>query len=230
MSDQNAKKRIRKSRERTNLLKSLEFKTIELLCQVMPRWVKPDMLTALGLVGSLTICLGLILSTGNKWYLLLSIFGFAVQWFGDSLDGRLAYYRNTPRKWYGWSLDINADWISACIIGLGFYIYFPVYKFVAFAFVVAYGGAMILSLLRYKIANKYTIDAFSFGPTELRIIISFFMILEIFWSGALIVFAAVGSILIMGINLYDSYKVLKLGDYRDRLEKNKKARALLESL
>lgn len=217
-----ASERIRSSRERKNILKELEFKTIEYLCSIMPSWVFPDLLTAIGLFGSVIIFGGLVLGIQDRWWLLLSVFGFAVQWFGDSLDGRLAYYRNTPRKWYGWSLDINADWVGICIIGLGFYFYFPDFKIISFIFVVAYGGSMIVSLMRYKIANVYVIDAGILGPTELRIIISGFMIAEIFFPGVLQIFGLVGSAILMLINLIDSTKVMKLGDERDIRERNAK--------
>ena len=218
-----AAKRIRSSRTRHNILKNAEFATIEFLCKIMPRWIFPDLLTAVGLFGSLIIFASLILGMNNRHYLVIGVFGFAVQWFGDSLDGRLAYYRNTPRKWYGWSLDINADWISACIIGLGFYFYFPDYKIISFVFVVAYGGSMIVSLMRYKITNVYTIDAGIVGPTELRIIVSLFLLLEIFFAGALQLFGLVGSIFLIIINLVDSIKVMKMGDKRDAEDKIAKA-------
>lgn len=207
------------SRKRKNLLKYCEFKLIAYLCRLMPSWVNPDMLTTTGILGSVVIAIGLMEAAHNPYWLLLSVVGFGIQWFGDSLDGRLAYYRGIPRKWYGWALDINADWISACIIGLGFYFYFPNWKVVAFLFVVAYGGSMILALLRYKIADKYVIDTHLIGPTELRIIISAFMIGELLLPGVLWKFALVGSILLMIINFLDSLKIFELGDQRDIKEK-----------
>jgi hypothetical protein len=187
------------------------------------------MLTTTGIIGSVIIAAGMILAVNNTYWLLLSVVGFCIHWFGDSLDGRLAYYRNIPRKWYGWALDINADWISACIIGLGFYFYFPNWKVVAFLFVVAYGGSMILALMRYKIADKYIIDTHNFGPTELRIIISVFLILEILVSGILWKFALIGSIILIIINVADSIKIIKLGDDRDLAEKAQKARINTET-
>ena len=219
----NASKRIRNSRQRLNILKSAEFKVIEKLCEIMPSWVNPDMLTTTGILGSVIITLGMVMAVQNPFWLLLSVIGFAIQWFGDSLDGRLAYYRNIPRKWYGWALDINADWISTSIIGIGFYCYFSNWKIVAFLFVLAYGGSMILALMRYKIADKYIIDTHSLGPTELRIIISVFLLLEIIFSGILWKFALIGSLVLMVINLTDSLKIFKLGDERDLLEKAQRA-------
>jgi len=224
-----AGKRIRSSRTRHNILKDAEFATIEYLCKIMPKWVFPDLLTVVGLLGSVIIFGSLILGMTNRYYLVLGVFGFAIQWFGDSLDGRLAYYRNTPRKWYGWSLDINADWISACIIGLGFYFYFPDYKIISFIFVVAYGGSMIVSLMRYKIINEYIIDAGIVGPTELRIIVSIFLLLEIFYPGALQLFGLFGSVFLIIINMVDSFKVMKMGDKRDKEEKLAKAKKAAKS-
>ncbi|MBK9151567.1 MAG: CDP-alcohol phosphatidyltransferase family protein [Saprospiraceae bacterium] len=212
---------IRQGRQRENILRALEMQTIKYLCSIMPGWVTSDMLTALGFLGSFIIGLGLYLGNNWKIWLLLSVFGFMVQWFGDSLDGRLAYYRNTPRKWYGWALDITVDWISMCIIGFGFFYYLDYYRWIAFIFIFGYGWSMINALLRYRITDKYSIDSHLMGPTELRIIISFFMILDIFVSQTLVVFGFAGSVILFFINLTDTIKILKLGDERDRVEKEK---------
>ncbi len=221
MSAQQEKKtgNIKSDRTRTNILKDGEYKTIHFLCRHMPNWVKPDMLTALGVIGAAIVFIGLQLALADKRFLLLSIFGLAVHWFGDSLDGRIAYYRNTPRKWYGWALDINADWLATIIIGLGFYFYFPFYRWIAFIFVVAYGGSMIVALLRYKIADTYSIDSNSMGPTELRIILATVLLIEIFVPYALITFGAVGSILLIVMNTKDAMGVLKSGDLRDEQDR-----------
>ncbi len=220
--DKESKERIRSSRERFNLLKEVEFRTIEWLCPRIPGFIKPDHLTVVGLFGSMVVFLGLFLATTNRNFLFLSILGFAINWFGDSLDGRIAYYRNTPRKWYGWALDINVDWISACIIGLGFYYYFPEWKIVSFIFVVAYGGSMIVALTRYKISDQYTIDSMFFGPTELRIVLCLVLLAEMVREGTLLQFAFFGSVVIVLINMVDSFKVFKLGDERDKKEKAEK--------
>lgn len=225
-----ASERIRGSRKRLNILKESEFQTIEYLCERMPQWVSPDMLTAVGILGSMVIAIGLVLSQiYSAYFISLSIFGFALNWFGDSLDGRIAYYRNTPRKWYGWALDINADWISIGIIGMGFYFYFPIYKALAFIFVLAYGGSMILSLLGYKLNDKYIIDKGQLGPTELRIIVCLVLIVEMFLPGALIVFAGVASVALIMLNIKETKEILKSGDLRDKFEKIKKQNQVLET-
>ncbi|MDZ7363852.1 MAG: hypothetical protein ONB46_24520 [candidate division KSB1 bacterium] len=117
-------------------------------------------------------------------------------------------------------MDINTDLTSVCIIGLGFYLYLAAYKIVAFVFVAAYCGSMIIALLRYKITNKYTIDAFYLGPTELRLLIALFLLIEIFRAGALLYFGFAGSLLLLVFNLLESSKLLRLADQKDRDEKS----------
>lgn len=216
-------------RVRKNVLKESEKQVIQYLCSKLPSWVTPDILTYTGIGGSLVVMLGLIAAfLYSKYFLLVSILGFAIHWFGDSLDGRLAYYRNIPRKWYGWALDINADWISICIIGMGFYFYFPSpYKALAFLFVVSYGGSMILALLEYKINNQYVIDKAQLGPTELRIIICLVLLVEIYVSNALLVFAGVGSVALLTLNLLHTRSVLMEGDKLDVKEKRNKGKVSL---
>ncbi len=215
-----ANTRIRISRERKHLLKELEFKTIEFLCPRIPKFITPDILTIIGILGSLIVAFGLIYAVYDPYALIISVFGFALQWFGDSLDGRIAYYRNTPRKWYGWVLDINADWISISLIGLGFYFYLPQYKFLAFIFALTYGGSMILSLLRYKVNNQYIIDKGILGPTEMRIIICLVLLTEVLSGNVILPFMLIGSLIMIVMNVIESISVIKAGDLRDIDEKN----------
>lgn len=57
------------------------------------------MLTGIGLRGNTLTFISFLLATYlNPNYLLLGVLGCAINWFGDSLDGRIAYYRQKPRK------------------------------------------------------------------------------------------------------------------------------------
>jgi phosphatidylglycerophosphate synthase len=94
---------IQSERHRQNLLMQLEARVITWLCGRMPEWVTPNRLTAFGLAGAGVVFTALLLGSLNRWWLLGGIIGLAIQWFGDSLDGRLAYYRGKPRKWFGFS-------------------------------------------------------------------------------------------------------------------------------
>ena len=205
-------------RKRTNILKKAEQLTIVFLLPKVPEFISPNVLTLIGTLGSGLIFLAFVLGAYlTDWYLLLAIVGLIINWLGDSLDGRLAYYRNIPRRWYGFALDIIADWIGIVFIGFGYYIYAKNgTQIVAFAFVALYGWSIIISQLRYKITNEYSIDSGFVGPTELRFIIALILIIEVLFHGSITYLAGLITIILFVINTIDSVRLLKLGDLRDK--------------
>lgn len=217
----NILKRVFQDRKRTNILNNVEQHTISYLVKRVPSFVSSDMLTFLGTTGSVIVLIGFILASYvSREYLLLGILGLAINWLGDSLDGRVAYYRNTPRKWYGFSLDIVMDWVSTVLIGMGYLVYTSnQYELIAFIFVVLYGWAMIISQLRYKITDIYSIDSGLVGPTEIRVILSLIFIIEVIFGQVFDYFAAAICITLFIINFIDTRKLLKLGDQRDKAER-----------
>ncbi len=141
---------------------------------------------------------------------------FAINWFGDSLDGRLAYYRNRPRKWFGFCLDIVVDWIGIVAIGLGYYTYVhPDWKIIGFIFVVLYGAEMIISQLRYKVTDKYSIDSGLLGPTEVRIILAALFCLEYFVPGSIHWIGLAISVVLLVSFISDFVKLLDAANERD---------------
>jgi hypothetical protein len=226
---ENALSKITKDRDRTNILKKHEQNLLAFLVQHIPSWINSDMLTAIGLAGSFVTAASFILASYfHRSMLLFGVLGFALNWFGDSLDGRLAYYRNKPRKWYGFSLDFTVDWLTNILIGLGYIVYVDKWgrwELLGFGFVVLYGWAMITALLRYKIIDKYTIDSGIFGPTEVRVIISLFLAFEVIWKGSIIYSGILACVILFIINIIDSLKLLKIADNRDKEEKNNKKSA-----
>src|SRR5690606_4559833 len=187
MSEGKIDKKLFADRKRTNILSEPEQRFITYLLPKIPNWISSDGLTAIGLLGSLMITVSFLLAEYvDRNLILLGIVGFFVQWFGDSLDGRIAFYRNKSRKWYGFALDIIMDWISVVFIGLGYIFYAEGdFKYAGFALVAMYGWAMIISQLRYKITDKYSIDAGLVGPTEIRVIISLVFVLEALVAGSI---------------------------------------------
>jgi phosphatidylglycerophosphate synthase len=215
---------ISTGRERTNILRKPEQKTIAYLVQRIPMWLNSDMLTAIGFMGSIITFLSFILATYlDTRFLFLGVLGYAVSWFGDSLDGRIAYYRNKARKWYGFALDITADWLGIILMGMGFVVYVDgPWEIVGFGFVVMYGWEMITTLLRYKITGNYSIDSGAFGPTEVRIVISLILILEVFFKGSILYISSVVTIILFVMNIIDTRKLLKMADSCDIEEKEQK--------
>ncbi|WP_051292996.1 CDP-alcohol phosphatidyltransferase family protein [Olivibacter sitiensis] len=218
------KSRIFKDRKRTNVLRKAEQSAISYLVARMPAFITPNVLTGIGSFGGLVVLLGFYLGAlFDRSFLLLGILGLAINWFGDSLDGRIAYYRNIPRKWYGFSLDIIMDWINTVMMGFGFLIYLTSWhELLAYFFVALYGWAMIISQLRYKITDKYTIDAGALGPTEVRFIVAFIIVMEVVVPKSLNYFSILIVVVLFIVNISDTMRLLKLGDERDREEKSAK--------
>jgi len=215
--------KISKDRNRTNLLKNSEQKLIVFLIQRIPAGINSNMLTAIGFAGSLIVTLAFILGKYyDRYWLLLGIAGFAINWFGDSLDGRLAYYRNKPRKWYGFTLDFTIDWLSNIAIGSGYILYVDgLWEMIGFGFVMLYGWAMVTALLRYKITGKYSIDSGLLSPTEVRVIISLLLIFEVIIPGSFIHAGILVCAILLVVNIIDFVNLLKTADSLDKEERNK---------
>lgn len=216
-------KKVFSDRKRTNVLRNGEQRLILFLLKRVPLSITPNGMTFIGMIGSFIVFSSFILAIYfGRFYLSIGLIGLAINWLGDSLDGRLAYYREVPRKWYGFALDIMMDWLSIILIGLGYYYYeSTTARVLGFLFVVLYGWSMIISLLRYKISGQYQIDSGNLGPTELRVIIGLFLVIEIAFPGSITYLAAAITILLLIINMIESMRILKLGDIKDEEAKQK---------
>jgi phosphatidylglycerophosphate synthase len=205
-------------RKRTNFLRKYEQVALAYLVQRIPGWISSNMMTAIGFFGSLIVFAGFLLASFfSREFLLLGVLGFIVSWFGDSLDGRLAYYRRKPRKLYGFVIDISMDWISIILIGCGYIVYAKdTWELIGYAFVLMYGWEMIIALMRYKITGQYSIDAGKFGPTEARLIISAILISEVFIPGSLGYSVVSISFLLLVINIIDTRRLVITADRIDK--------------
>lgn len=216
---------ISQDRERTNITKVYEQKLIAWLVTRIPSWMTSNMLTGIGFLGNLLVFSSFVLAKFvNVYWLLLNIAGFAISWFGDSLDGRVAYYRKKPRKWFGFSLDLTTDWIGTIILGWGYIIYAPSqWEILGFSFVVLYGWEILTTLLRYKITGNYSIDSGLLGPTEVRIFLSIIFSLEVFVRDS-IHYTGLAAVLILLIsNIVEFKRILKFANALDKEENaNKK--------
>lgn len=219
----NLQARIASERKRTNLLSFIEQPVIAYLCNIMPAWVTPNMLTAFGMTSNIFVFAAFFLGRENSLYLGLAVLGFAINWFGDSLDGRLAYFRNIPRKWYGFALDMCMDWISTLIMGLGFYYFLPeAQKLIAVLFIAVYSWTMILALMRYTITGTYSIDNGLVGPTEFRIGLCLVLTAAMFFP-QIIPWVAGGVVgIVTLVNVFWFKEILGLGDARDEQERQQR--------
>lgn len=153
------------------VLGAFEKAVLPRLAGSLPRWVKPDHLTSLGLLASTGIAVSYMLTNRDPRWLWAASALLVVQWFGDSLDGTLARVRKAERPRYGYYLDHLTDAYSTLAIGLG--LGFSPYMLlsVGLAIVVSY---LILSINVYLETHAFGEFSFSYGrlgPTEVRVLL-----------------------------------------------------------
>jgi len=161
----------KEERQATFVLTRFERWALPRLAAALPRWIVPDHLTAIGVLGSTLIALGYILSTRNKHWLWLANGGLIVNWFGDSLDGTLARVRKIERPRYGFYLDHLTDAYSTTAVGLG--LGFSPYMLlsVGLAIVIGYLVLSINVYLETHVFGKFRYGYGVLGPTEARLIL-----------------------------------------------------------
>ncbi len=96
-------------RVQQNWLAASERRALNWLCARMPSAITPDILTLTGMIGAAMVFAGYVASNWGGGWLLVTLVGYAVQWFGDSLDGSLARWRRIERPSYGYFIDHSCD-------------------------------------------------------------------------------------------------------------------------
>jgi len=154
-----------------SLTAAVEKKMLLWMVARTPRWISSDHLTLLGFGAQFLAGVGYALAGWNKQFLWLASFFIAVNWFGDSLDGTLARFRNQQRPRYGFYVDHMADTFGAVFLMGGLALSGFLHWQVAAGML---AGFLVLSIESYL--TTYTIGKFRmsyalFGPTEIRILL-----------------------------------------------------------
>ncbi len=153
------------------LLGAAERRALEWLIRRLPAWVTPDLLTLIGLGGSLIAALGYFLSSYQDGFLWLASLGIAFNWFGDSLDGTLARSNHAERPRYGFFLDHSLDVLSGFFIAVGVGLS-PYVRFDLALFALA--GYLLMSVsvhVRTYCTGVFWMSYGGIGTTEIRLII-----------------------------------------------------------
>lgn len=153
------------------LLGPLERPALQWLAKTSPKWITPDVLTAIGTLGSVGIFVGYALSNQSIWWLWFVNLGFIINWYGDSVDGTLARYRKIERPKFGFYIDHTVDAVSEflTIIGIGLSPFLRL-DIAAFALI----GYLLMSVhvyVRTCVDGVFKISYSKIGPTEMRAII-----------------------------------------------------------
>lgn len=159
------------SRIQRNVLARGERKLLDALCAWLPDWVTPDQLTALGVFGAVVTAVGYAASNFNPDFLFLASLGVFINWFGDSLDGSLARYRETERHRYGFFVDNSMDAVSIVTICIGLGL--SPYVGMAPALVCLVGYLLLGNyvFLSNHVTGAIRLSYLGCGPTELRLLI-----------------------------------------------------------
>ncbi|HEY7455354.1 MAG TPA: CDP-alcohol phosphatidyltransferase family protein [Thermoleophilaceae bacterium] len=148
-----------------------EARVLEWIARRLPAWLKPDHLTALGVLAALGIAGAYVLSNGNEAWLWAASGLLVIHWLGDSLDGTLARVRKSERPRYGYYLDHLVDAFATAAIGIGLGLSPYMLLAVGLAIVVAY---LILSINTYLETHAFGVFTLGYGrvgPTEARLML-----------------------------------------------------------
>ena len=149
-----------------------EKRTLIWLAERTPGWVNPDHLTLLGFGAQAMAGISYALARGNRLW-LVGVIGFlALNWLGDSLDGTLARVRQRQRPRYGFYVDHMIDSIGGlCLMG-GLALSGYMHPYLAIGLLLAFLLLSIQSYLATYTMGEFQLSFWSFGPTELRILLA----------------------------------------------------------
>ena len=159
------------TRIQTSFLSSAEKKLLVAIAKRLPSWVSSDMLTFIGVIGSILMAVGYYFSNGNVAWLWLASAGLFVNWFGDSLDGTVARVRNAQRPIYGYYLDHTVDVLNEALmfIGAGLSPYLDMTAAVA-AYII-YLALTLNVYVNVHLRSEFNLSFMGVGPTEFRLVL-----------------------------------------------------------
>ena len=156
-------------RHNSGFLAKSEARALDILVGRLPAWMSPDRLTTLGMLGALLGAIGFGMGLADLTSLGLVILGMVMNWFGDSLDGRLARHRHIERKIQGFILDNGFDLLSYLLLALGFAVSGLVWPAIPFILLALYVMLSNLALARMLITGVHELAVGKVGTSEVRV-------------------------------------------------------------
>ena len=158
-------------REQNSILAPLERVVLQALVRRLPRWVNSDHLSVLGLVAMFMGGVFYAASKQNPLMLHLVNFCIFLNWFGDSLDGTLARYRDRLRPRYGFYVDHIIDTFGALFLIFGLALSGYMSERIAAGVLIVFLMLAINSYLTAYALGVFKISQWKMGPTEMRLLL-----------------------------------------------------------
>jgi phosphatidylglycerophosphate synthase len=158
-------------REQTSILAPLERAALRGLVRRLPARVNSDHLSLLGLVAMFLA--GVFYAASGRNPRLLHVVNLCIflNWFGDSLDGTLARYRDRQRPRYGFYVDHIIDTFGTMFLIFGLAISGYMTERVAAATLIVFLMLAIDSYLTAYALGIFKISHGKLGPTEIRLVL-----------------------------------------------------------
>jgi phosphatidylglycerophosphate synthase len=154
-----------------SMLAGWEKRLLVWMAERTPAWINSDHLTFLGFAAQLMTGLSYSLARSNRFWLIGGIGFLALNWFGDSMDGTLARVRQQQRPKYGFYVDHILDSIGAVALMGGLALSGYMAPEIATGLLVLFLLLSIQSYLATYTLGEFRMSFWSFGPTELRLLL-----------------------------------------------------------
>lgn len=156
----------------TSILAAAEKRLLIWIAARLPGWINSDHLTTLAGVAMLAAGICYWIGPGSPAAMWTAIGMLCLNWFGDSLDGTVARVRHHERPRYGFYVDHVLDVIGILFLLAGFALGGFMSPLIAAGFLIAYYLLMVEIALATHAVGTFRISFWSFGPTELRILLA----------------------------------------------------------
>jgi phosphatidylglycerophosphate synthase len=160
------------NRVQQSFLATAEKRVLVWMAERTPPRINSDHLTALGFAAQVMAGVSYALARGNRYWLLGGIGFLALNWLGDSLDGTLARVRQRQRPRYGFYVDHIIDSFGALALMGGLALSGYMHPYIAIGLLVAFLLLSIQSYLAAYALGEFRLSFWSFGPTELRLLLA----------------------------------------------------------
>jgi archaetidylinositol phosphate synthase len=154
-----------------SVLSGLEKRLLIGMAERTPARINSDHLTALGFAAQLMTGVSYAMSKSSRAWLIVGIGFLALNWVGDSLDGTLARVRQQQRPRYGFYIDHMLDSIGSVALMGGLALSGYMSPAIAVGLLVLFLLLSIQSYLATYTIGEFQMSFWSFGPTELRILL-----------------------------------------------------------